>query len=70
MTRIITVSVNGETRQLSSGATLDQVVSLLTRAPAGVAVAVNEAVISRGEWPGTVLAGGDRVEVLTAVPGG
>ncbi|MFF3752084.1 sulfur carrier protein ThiS [Streptomyces sp. NPDC002018] len=66
----VTVSLNGESRDLAPGTTLDLVVRSLTPAPSGVAAAVNETVVPRGRWSGTVLADGDRVEVLTAVQGG
>ncbi|MGW2056335.1 sulfur carrier protein ThiS [Streptomyces sp. NPDC001840] len=64
------VSVNGEARDLAPGTTLDVLVAALTPAPSGVAAAVNETVVPRGRWAGTVLGEGDRVEVLTAVQGG
>ncbi|MEV1055404.1 sulfur carrier protein ThiS [Streptomyces sp. NPDC049887] len=65
-----TVSVNGRPRDVAAGTTLDVLVATLTVAPSGVAAAVNESVVPRGEWPGTLLDEGDRVEVLTAVQGG
>ncbi|MEU5160382.1 sulfur carrier protein ThiS [Streptomyces sp. NPDC020875] len=64
------VSVNGEWRELASGTTLDALVATVAPAPSGVAAAVNEAVVPRGQWPGTLLGDGDRVEILTAVQGG
>ena len=69
-TATVTVTVNGEQRELPAGRTLDDVVADLTAAPSGVAAAVNEAVVPRGRWSRAVLADGDRVEVLTAVQGG
>lgn len=36
----------------------------------GIAVALNDAVVRRGEWTGTELEEGDRVEVITAMQGG
>jgi len=36
----------------------------------GVAVAVDGEVVPRGDWPGTALRDGQRVEVLHAVQGG
>lgn len=66
----VSISVNGEARDLASGTTLDAVVAQLTAAPTGVAAAVNETVVPRGRWPGTRLCDGDRVEILTAVQGG
>ncbi|MET9800826.1 sulfur carrier protein ThiS [Streptomyces sp. NPDC006368] len=64
------VSVNGEARRLAGPTTLDALVATLTTAPSGVAAAVNETVVPRGQWAGTLLDEGDRVEVLTAVQGG
>ncbi len=66
----VTVSVNGEPRRIPAGLTLDRLVATLTSAPAGVAAALNESVVPRGQWPATPLGEGDRVEVLTAVQGG
>lgn len=64
------VLVNGRTEQIAAGTTVADVVDRWARSPIGVAVAVNEAVVTRAEWPGTTLAEGDRVEILTAVQGG
>ncbi|GGX63061.1 sulfur carrier protein ThiS [Streptomyces anandii] len=64
------ISVNGERRRVAPGTALDAVVRALTAAPSGVAAALNETVVPRGQWSATVLSEGDRVEVLTAVQGG
>ncbi|MEU3314077.1 sulfur carrier protein ThiS [Streptomyces sp. NPDC006662] len=66
----MTISVNGEPREIAAGTTLDAVVATLTAAPSGVAAALNETVVPRGRWPLTPVGDGDRVEVLTAVQGG
>ncbi|MFF7471597.1 sulfur carrier protein ThiS [Streptomyces sp. NPDC008092] len=66
----VTISVNGERREIAPGTALDSLVRSLTPAPSGVAAAVNETVVPRGQWATTGLAEGDRVEVLTAVQGG
>jgi sulfur carrier protein len=66
----MTVSVNGGPREVPPGLTLDRLVAGFSAAPTGVAAAVNETVVPRGQWPVTVLADGDRVEILTAVQGG
>jgi sulfur carrier protein len=70
MTAAVRVSVNGQPRELAPATTLDTLVASLSRAHSGIAAAVNETVVPRGSWPGTVLGEGDRVEVLTAVQGG
>jgi sulfur carrier protein len=64
------ISVNGEPRDFAPGTALDTVVRTLTPAPSGVAAALNETVVPRGQWSSTSLTEGDRVEVLTAVQGG
>ncbi len=64
------ITINGTPHELTEGTSLAQAVSLLTTSAAGVAVAVNGAVVRRADWPGTGLADGDHVEVLTAVQGG
>ncbi|MFD3548128.1 sulfur carrier protein ThiS [Streptomyces sp. NPDC058655] len=66
----MTISVNGEPREVADGTTLDAVVATLTAASSGVAAALNETVVPRGQWTATSVGDGDRVEVLTAVQGG
>ncbi|MGW0993876.1 sulfur carrier protein ThiS [Streptomyces sp. NPDC002520] len=66
----VTISVNGERREVAPGTALDTLVGSLTVASSGVAAAVNETVVPRTRWAVTALAEGDRVEVLTAVQGG
>ncbi|MBT2479095.1 sulfur carrier protein ThiS [Streptomyces sp. ISL-94] len=66
----VSVSVNGEPREVAAGTTLDAVVATLTTAPSGVAAALNETVVPRRQWPATPVGEGDRVEILTAVQGG
>jgi len=62
--------VNGEPREHYDGVTLAEVVTQLTVAPSGVAVALNGVVVPRGSWSATPLSDDDSVEVLTAVQGG
>jgi sulfur carrier protein len=68
----LTITVNGESRDVPSGATVASVVELLSAAPQGrgVAVAVGGEVVPRAAWPVTELAEGAQVEVVTAVQGG
>jgi sulfur carrier protein len=66
----LSISVNGERREIAPDTALDSVVRSLVAAPSGVAAAVNETVVPRAQWAGTTLSEGDRVEVLTAVQGG
>ncbi|MGH9292666.1 MAG: sulfur carrier protein ThiS [Acidimicrobiales bacterium] len=62
--------VNGGSCHLPAGATVEDVLSTLSSARAGVAVAVNGEVVPRALWARTTIAAGDHVEVLTAAQGG
>jgi sulfur carrier protein len=64
------ITVNGSASDFPRGATVALAVRTLTTLSSGVAVAVNDEVVSRSAWETTLLCEGDRVEVLTAVQGG
>jgi sulfur carrier protein len=66
----MTVTVNGEPRDLAPGVTLADVVSQVTESAKGIAAAVNGEVVPRRAWPDTPLADGAQVEIVTAVQGG
>jgi sulfur carrier protein len=68
----VKVVLNGESRELDDGATVEDAVRESGAPPGGrgVAVAVDGEVVPRGEWSATQLAAGQRVEVLQAVQGG
>ncbi|MGH3208901.1 MAG: sulfur carrier protein ThiS [Trebonia sp.] len=66
----MTLTVNGDPRVLAHGTTLADLVTQLVPSAQGVAVAVNGEVVPRRAWPGTPLADGSAVEVVTAVQGG
>lgn len=67
----ILVTVNGEVRRLARESTVSDVVAAVGSDTArGLAVAVNNQVVPRREWPTTTLRPDDQVEVLTAVQGG
>ena len=71
------VLINGERRELPSGATVGSVLELLAResdspavASRGVAVAVDSEVVPRSRWSETPLTEGAQIEVLAAIQGG
>ncbi|MEU7854686.1 sulfur carrier protein ThiS [Nonomuraea sp. NPDC049141] len=64
------VTINGAAHEVPDGTTVAQAVLTLTAATTGVAVAVNDEVVTRSAWETTALGDRDRVEVLTAVQGG
>lgn len=64
--------VNGEEREIAAGSTVRDLLLRMDIDPdqSGIAVARQEGVVPRGEWPETELEAGDRVEVITATQGG
>lgn len=64
------VIVNGEPRDVTEDATVAGVVASVTRAPSGVAVAVNGELVTRSTWASTPLHEADRLDVVTATQGG
>lgn len=68
----MTLSVNGQPRNVPAGTTIDALLAATGRDPAvpGVAVAVDDRVVRRALWAETALADGARVEVVTAAQGG
>jgi sulfur carrier protein len=66
----VTVTVNGEPREVPSGTTVAQVIATLSSKPSGIAAAVNGEVVPRGGWGVRALRDRDQVEIVTAVQGG
>lgn len=66
----MTILVNGHERDLPPGATVTDLVESMGLTPRGIAVAVDEVVVPRSAWPRTVVQGGARVDVVTAMQGG
>ena len=66
------LKVNGDDREFAALETLVDLLRALSLDPErpGIAVALNERVIPRGELPTTRVQDGDRVEVIHAVQGG
>ncbi len=64
------IRFNGSLTEVPDGSTVGAVVDGLGRGRGGIAVAVNEELVSRSRWDTTPLCADDRVEVLTAAQGG
>ncbi len=67
---MISITLNGSPREIPDNTTVENIVSEVTTATQGIAVAVDENVVRRTDWANTVLQSGARVDVLTAVQGG
>ena len=66
----ITISVNGEARQLPSGSTISDLLRELSLDRARIAVEHNRRVVPRAEHAAARLNHGDAVEIVTFVGGG
>ena len=66
----MTLTVNGDPRELPSGATLADLVTQVVPSAQGSAAAVDGTVVPRRAWDATPLADGSVVEIVTAVQGG
>ena len=65
------VNINDQAREVADTTTLAQLLDELgLNASQGIAVAINDAVVSRSLWPTHCLAQGDHVLVIQATQGG
>jgi thiamine biosynthesis protein ThiS len=66
----LTITVNGEAKQVAAGATVADLVALLELKPERLAVELNRRIVRRAGWQQTALSDGDRVEIVHFVGGG
>jgi sulfur carrier protein len=64
------VWVNGKATTVQPNRSVADLVREYSDRQSGIAVAVNQNVLTRDEWAGTMLTDGDRVEIVSAVQGG
>jgi sulfur carrier protein len=63
--------LNDEARSLATPLTLQTLVTDLGLAERrGIALAVNDTVVSRAQWPARLIVDGDRVVIIQAAQGG
>ncbi|MEK8023168.1 MAG: sulfur carrier protein ThiS [Candidatus Hydrogenedentota bacterium] len=67
---MITLTINGQRRELADGTTLAGLIEILDLARRRVAVERNREIVKQALWPETTLADGDELEVLHFVGGG
>ncbi|MGH9342307.1 MAG: sulfur carrier protein ThiS [Terriglobia bacterium] len=67
---LITIVLNGESREVPAGLTLVGLLDWLKVAADRVAVEQNLEIVPRSRWESTSVEGGDRLEVVHFVGGG
>ena len=68
--RTVEIRLNGETRAVTDGQPLTELLDGLGFPPETLLVEHNGRALLRGEWADVRLAAGDRVEILRVVAGG
>lgn len=66
----MTVTVNGEARQIENGITVAALLESLRIEPARVAVEVNLHIVKKADYPGYMIHEGDNIEIVSFVGGG
>ncbi len=69
-TKTIQIVVNGQVRQAPGGQTLPELLRFLDVDPERVAVELNRRIVSRKDWPATIVDSGAVLEIVQFVGGG
>jgi thiamine biosynthesis protein ThiS len=67
---MIEIVVNGDPRRLPEGLTLLGLLRELELEPTRVAIELDRRIVKQGEWAGTILQPGARLEIVQFVGGG
>ena len=67
---LVEILLNGETRELKAGSTVEELVRDLGMVPDRVAIEYNLRILKKKHWGTTALSQGDRVEIVHFVGGG
>jgi sulfur carrier protein len=70
MSKVITVSINGEPRQLSANTTVAALIEEMGLAGKRIALERNGEIVPRSTFVTQQLAAGDKLEIVVAVGGG
>ena len=66
----MTITLNGESKEITAGASLVDVLNLLELKPERLAIELNRKIIRRANWDSTTLHEGDKIEIVHFVGGG
>ncbi|MEK7833734.1 MAG: sulfur carrier protein ThiS [Acidobacteriota bacterium] len=67
---IIEVTVNGEARQITTGSSVTDLITLLELTAGRLAIELNLSILPRAAWTETALVAGDKLEIVHFVGGG
>lgn len=66
----ITITLNGEARDLPAGLTIQALFAHLAISPDAIIVERNQTVVPRSTYPAQVIEAGDRIELMRLIGGG
>jgi sulfur carrier protein len=64
------IILNGQATQITANYTVGQLVSELFPSGKGIAVAINQSVVPKSDWPAHRLSPNDQITLITATQGG
>lgn len=64
------IILNGQATQITANYTVGQLVSELFPSGKGIAVAINQSVVPKADWPDRRLSPNDQITLITATQGG
>jgi sulfur carrier protein len=67
---VITIYVNNSSREVRLNTTVSEILSQLDILSKGIAIAINENIILKGEWNSTVVNSNDNILIIKATQGG
>lgn len=67
---MITISINHQPKDIESSDSLDLILDNLKISKQGIAVAVNDQIITKTIWPKTTLNANDKITIIQATQGG
>ncbi|QXP58782.1 sulfur carrier protein ThiS [Olleya sp. HaHaR_3_96] len=67
---MINIKVNNTTHQFAKNSSLEGALNVLSIPVNGIAVAINQTIITKNDWNTTTLIDGDHILIITATQGG
>ncbi len=67
---MISINVNGSHKQVSTETTITALLTLLKQSDSGIAVAINNKVVTKLDWHDTKLIANDNILIIQATQGG
>lgn len=68
--KMINVTINGDQTEIGIGCSIELLIQDLKMPKQGIAIALNNTVVPKSEWPLAILNASDKVEILTIAQGG